>query len=574
MDNVASPASVRGYHGEISDLETITSEQAAGLLRSFSRSDISLTEIAKAAMNYLTRNPLANRDCACRFNINPSAYPLAVKDEDDNTAFGDTEVRMLRAFNFMREMSGTTDGADIEATIRRRVLGYVRENGMSYCRDCNTTDPEPVALNWTMANTISYLVESYRFTGEKRELDIAKRLVGGLKKMADWDTGRAFYAGGLGGWKEGAWTMTGCKDSYPCIVEPLMEYYDVTADADALDFASAFAEGTLARLQTNLRDNGIRDDGSFGGYNSHLHMRAVSGIVHLGTETKNTRFIEWGRRVYDFLMSHGTEWGWCSEGPPPNGGDSPEYAGRSETCIVGDMAETALWLAMSGYTGCWDDLERFVRNYVRESQFFVTPEYRAFYTELHKADPNGAIDGLEQATEFEGGFIARLTPNSLVYDKTSINMMGCCPPEAMRALHIAWSNVVRRSDKGVFVNLAFDRDSDDATVKAHTPDKGRLTAVVKAPADFYLRPPSWAERSDVKAFRGNEEVSAVWSGDYVKFPDASAGEVLSIAYPVITFRQTVTIAGGTYTYRWVGNSVVGVEPVASVLPLFRRITGT
>jgi len=565
---------VVGFHGKIADLATITSVKAAALLGEKSESDISIVEMAAASMNYLTRNPLTKQKCECRFCINPSNYPLAITEGEDTTAFGDTEVRMLRGFNFIREISGNTEGVDVEATIRERVLGYIRDDGMSYCRDCNTGDPEPLALNWTMSNTLSYLIENYRLTGDPQTLILARKLVAGMKLMADWDTQRAFYAGGLGGWKDGQWTMTGCKDSYPCIVEPIMEYYDVTGDSDALAFASAFTEGTLAGLQTNLKGNGIQPDGSFDGYNCHLHMRAVLGAVHLGVQTKNTRFIEWGHRVYDFLMSYGVEWGWFTEGPPPSGGDGGYgYATRSETCIVGDMAETALWLAKAGYTTRWDDIERFVRNYLRQSQFFVTPEYRAFYSELHTAEPEHVKDGLKQAAEFEGGFIARLSPNSLVYDDSSINMMGCCPPEAMRSLHVAWSNIVTRSDNSVFVNMAFDRDTSEAIVKAHTPDKGRLSVIVKQPADFYLRPPSWVTRSEVKAFRGNTEITAVWSGDYIKFSNSLDGEELSITYPVITFKQTVEVAGATYTYHWIGNTVVGVDPVAPVLPLFSLKTG-
>jgi hypothetical protein len=182
--------------------------------------------------------------------------------------------------------------------------------------------------------------------------------------------------------------------------------------------------------------------------------------------------------------------------------------------------------------------------------------------------PDQVADGLRQATEFEGGFVARLTPNSLVYGNREMNMMGCCPPEAMRSLYTAWSNTITRSGKDVYVNMSFNRDAPDAKIEAYTPDKGRLTAIVKKPADFFLRPPSWAARSEVKAFRGEKEVPAVWSGDYIKFANASKGENLTITYPVITFRQTVQVAGGTYTYRWVGNTVVGVEPIAPELPLF------
>lgn len=298
-------------------------------------------------------------------------------------------------------------------------------------------------------------------------------------------------------------------------------------------------------------------------------MRMVLGVVHLGVVTGNTRYIEWGRKVYNFLVTHGGEWGWFMEGPPPTGGyGGKEYAERSETCVVGDMSETAMWLAKAGYTVCWDDIDRYVRNYLAEAQFFVTPEYKALYNEWHKDNPEHVVDGLKQAEDFEGGFIARLTPNSMVYAGANINMMGCCPPEGMRSLHVAWRSVVTRTGSKVYVNLAFNLVTPDAEVKASSPDKGTLTVAVKRSGDFYLRPPSWADRSKVKAFAGDKEIPAIWSGDYIKFEKAGKGDELTLKYPVITFKQTIDIALGTYTYTWCGNKVVDVSPKSTTLPLF------
>ena len=60
-----------------------------------------------------------------------------------------------------------------------------------------------------------------------------------------------------------------------------------------------------------------------------------------------------------------------------------------------------------------------------------------------------------------------------------MNMMGCCPPEGMRVLHVAWRNVVTESPAGVFVNLSLNRDAAQARVVSFAPNIGRLTVVVK-----------------------------------------------------------------------------------------------
>jgi len=561
------PRHIAGYRGEIEAFESVAASVPAEVkpvARSTPPADLSLTDMAARAMHYLTHNPLAEHNYECRFDIELLAYPPSMRPgtRDPYITFGDTESRMDLQFIYMREMSGSNQGREVEDAIRKRIMGYVRDGGLCwvppYCLNCNLSDHEPCALTWTTGYALMTIVEQYVRDGDEAKLAIARKLMGGLESLASWDTGRAYYPGGLGGWRDGDWMYTGCSDSYPCILEPICRYIEVTGDREALEFAEAFADGMLADLQTNLGANRIREDGSFGGYNCHLHMRAVLGVAHLGVLTHNTRYIEWARRAYEWLKTQGTDWGWFPESPG---------RGNSETCATGDMTDLAGWLAKAGYSRYWDDLERFVRNYVRESQFFVTPEYEALYRRVHKDNPEQAEEGIRQARDFEGGFVARLLPNSLTIG-SSMNMMGCCPPSAMRALHIAWRNVVTESPEGVFVNLCFNRDAPQARVVSFAPELGRMTVAVKQAGDFFLRPPSWAPRGAVRAYRDSKRVEAVWKGDYVGFKNATVGEELTITYPILRFKQTVEVAGKTYTYDWLGNTVMRVEPPGEGLALF------
>ena len=97
--------------------------------------------------------------------------------------------------------------------------------------------------------------------------------------------------------------------------------------------------------------------------------------------------------------------------------------------------------------------------------------------------------------DFQGGFVARLTPDSLTVGD-NMNMMGCCPPEAMRALAVVWRSVVTESKDGVWVNLGFDRDAPEARVVSFAPSTGRLTVVAKKAASFFAPPVLGGEGSD------------------------------------------------------------------------------
>ena len=241
------------------------------------------------------------------------------------------------------------------------------------------------------------LVGSYLRDRDPGDLARARKLIDGLRGLSSWNEGHAYYPGGMGGWRDGAWLFTGCSDFYPCILDPIVGYLEATPDPEVLAFAEAFAEGTIAGLQENLGANRILEDGSFGGANSHLHMRAVLGVARLGALTDNLRYLEWARKVYDWLITQGTDWGWFPESPGSR---------NSETCATGDMVALAVCLAKAGHYRYWDDAERFVRNYCHEAQFFLTPEYEVLYREKHP-DLSESEEGLRQAREFQGGFVAR-----------------------------------------------------------------------------------------------------------------------------------------------------------------------
>jgi hypothetical protein len=559
------PRLVPGYRGELDESEPLAAPATVSpLAQSQPPADLSLTEMAARAMYYLIHNPLPDKNYECRFDIGLLGNPPSMGGgtRDPYITFGDTECRMDWEFIYMREMSGSKEGAEVEDAIRRRIMGYIRDDGLCwlppYCLTCDLTDHVPVAHVWATDKALMTLTELSVRDGKPAHLEVARKLIGGLKSLAAWDTGRAYYPGGMGGWRNGDWIYTGCSDVYPCILEPLARYIEVTGDQDALAFARAFADGQLAGLQKTLGGNRILDDGSSHANNCHLSMRAALGVAHLGLLTHNTRYLEWARRAYDFMVTQGTDWGWFPESIG---------SGNSETCVTGDMADLAAVFARAGYSRYWDDLERMVRNYCREAQFFVTPEFAAFYREAHKDDPAQAEAGLRLVSDFQGGFVARVQPNALNAG-FGMNMMGCCPPEGMRALHTAWANVVTEGPEGIFVNLCLNRDAAQARVVSFAPAAGRMTVVVKKAGDVFLRPPSWAPRGEVKAYRGEQAIPAAWATDYVRFPQATVGEELTITYPVLRFRQTAPVAGASYTYSWLGNTVLAVDPPGPGLPLF------
>jgi hypothetical protein len=101
----------------------------------------------------------------------------------------------------------------------------------------------------------------------------------------------------------------------------------------------------------------------------------------------------------------------------------------------------------------------------------------------------------------------------------------------------------------------------------HTPHKQ---------ADFHLRPPSWAPREKVQAFRNGQSTTPVWRDGYILFAKAAPNEELTIAYPLPEFVQKLGIGGKLetqvpYQVRWRGNTCLSVRPRAAEFPFFEDV---
>lgn len=574
--------SFRGCIGEVS-----VAPQAAPVA-----DDVDLSAMAKSALNYLRGNPDPARRYECKFCLGPLGIPSFVPDlpptEEalDVIALGDTDCRMEWQYAHMREMAGETASCACEAGVRQRVLSYLRPDGLAWVNPAAWIGAKSSvtghwATTWGTGKILVTLSETYRRTNDPADLRRAKRIFLALKQLAHWDGPRAFYPGGPTPWKDDQWLRTGWAaehcHNYPSVVEPFVRYYECTGDREGLDCAVAFAEGFLAGSQPDM--GACRVDpqtGSFSGH-VHTHTHAIWGVAHLGALLNEPRYLDWSRRAYDFVVASGTDYGWY-----------PECIGSqlSEICVVGDMTSMAGWFARSGRPEYWDHVERTVRNEIRRSQFFLTPAFLKLFYNLHKDKQPGVVDAaLADLRKLEGGFVAQSAFDDWVGFPDwmgkpgrlgGVHMMGCCPPEGMRALWEAWTGAVETNGTLVQVNLCLTRDHPAARVKAYRPECGRIEVTARCPGDYLLRVPSWAARSAVQVRRNDASAEVLWGGPanaYVRCAGVRSGDRLTVTWPVPVFSQTFAptgLSGGKaeITVRWIGNEVRGVTPRGKFLPMF------
>jgi hypothetical protein len=554
---------------------------------------LELTQMARDALNYLRGNPDPARDYECKFGLGPLGIPCHVPQGVPPNAYGydpisigDTDVRMMTQYARMRTMAGEADPCEVERGVRRRCLGYLRDDGLAWTNPASWTgDPiEGYWINkWTSAKLLVLLAEDFAREGRDEDRRTARRLFEGLRGLAEWDGKRAYYPGGGVPVKDGVFLTQGwCADhsrNYPTIVDPCLIYGLACQDAEALDFATAMAEGFLTDLQPGQDEMRINSEtGAFNGH-VHLHTHAIGGVAHLGIHLGEPRYLDWVQRAYEFARRHGTDYGWTPE-------HIPQAQHGAETCCVGDMIGIAVRLAQR-HPHYFDHVARTVRNYLRQAQFFLTDEFVALFERLHKDQPRRVVDNaLAELRKLEGGFVSAPAPDDWVKRDhalggqgrvdNGIDMMGCCPPEGMHGIWEAWRWTVEEHPDHVRVNLALHRDHPAAQVTAGAPEQGWMLVEARAPKDFQLRPPAWADRGAIQLTRNDQPVPIEWTGPdaaYVKCAGVQPGDRLHLHWPVPAFVQQqplLSVPGqeAELTVQWEGDEVEAVAPSGRHLRMY------
>jgi hypothetical protein len=380
---------------------------------------------------------------------------------------------------------------------------------------------------------------------------------------------------------------------YPVVIAPLVTCAGTCGDPEALAVARAMADGFLEDLQPHHQH---KADGRVHGH-CHSQSHAIRGIAQLGAVTGEWRYLRWARAAYDFFAAAALDTGWA-----PELFWHPDHRGHSEMCHVADLLEMEAWFARAGEPGMWDRVERTVRNHLLPMHFELTPGFEALWREMNRGRPAADLErGLDGLRELEGGFLASSSPVDRLLSarpgathhgarefrgrQVWMDMAGCCMPSGMRALHVAWSSVVTRTPEAVLVNLAFDRETPEASVRTDMPRRGVLEARAGIEGEFRLRPPSWAPRAAVRALRNGTTVSPTWSGPglaYVAFPGVRRGETLRVEWPLVRFtqrtaprfvddadREYATVSEGEpVEFRWTGSLVTSAAPGGEFLPLY------
>ena len=365
------------------------------------------------------------------------------------------------------------------------------------------------------------------------------------------------------------------------IIGPLVRWYELSGNESALKLATYLSNWIV--YHTDL----FQDDGSFtlaksesekepGGYdfNGHVDSRlqTTSGIIRCGIAAKKGDFVNYGKKVVDYVdrLCRGTgsnSFGWVYENVEQT---------QCETCAIRSMIDCAIQLTRAGYPEYWNLVERAARNQLVENQLRDVDWVKST---IHLDDTEDIIYN-NVAERVKGGWAGWSTPNDWVGTKTSPDspQIMCCCVTGAEALYFVWSNIVTNNDEGVWVNLLLNRSTKWVDVNSYSPYEGRVEVTVKSASDLFIRLPEWVDKDKVDVTVDGASPPFSWRGDYLQLVDLERGQEVSVTYPLRLFTETFyltpenrpLIESNKYTITWKGDTVIGISPRGQYYPLYQR----
>ena len=355
----------------------------------------------------------------------------------------------------------------------------------------------------------------------------------------------------------------------------LAQYYRMTGYEPARDLSR--------QLGNYIRGVFFYPDGK---WYSHHHCKCL-GIVALAELAYSTNDKELGR-----FVQKAYEWGKNKEemGAIPSIGYFPVVQPRErsakepmESCSVGDMTAIALKLTKLGIADYWDDVDKYVRNSLIETQVTRPDQLTDLTAKLS--------DGRAQATPFWDGKAAQKapvaynelatnTPERLVgwYATTTyptemhayIGNISCCSGNCSRALYYAWNNIVHHDNGVLKVNLLLNRASKWADIDSYIPYLGKVEIRIKMPVRLQVRMNDWIDKAKVTCKVDGRNTPFQWSGKYVDVGKVAPGQVATIEFPITERQETVKSFDLEYQVVFRGNDVVDISPKGGNVTLYQR----
>lgn len=466
----------------------------------------------------------------------------------------------------------TKDGSEVKESLRRHLMKSWGEHGLRF--------HEPYLWTHTLHSSfheMGYILPALnRIVASNPDDEEAERrsseLVRGLRSLVIQRKVKTFWSGDSeenkpiylfpndvylkdGGFDQTRHTGRGEQAIRNAIMlNALVTRYEIANDEVALDLATGLANYLLgASRYFNYKME----------FFGHVHSAGwvATGLVHLGRVTGNTKYIDKGRRIYQYIRSLSSNFGWV-----------PEYAQwhdpadeHCETCCIKDMIECADQLIQAGYTEYYDDMNKFARNQLVENQVRYTGYVMVDNT---LPDENG-ITYHDLDKRIMGGFTGGSEPNSISLTRFR-SIAGCCVGMAPVALEIVCNRAVTEENGKLIVNIPFNKDMPQLNMRSFIPNEGKISLKIKTATAAGFRIYDWMTNDFKLLINGKECQNAICDGKIIYVENLKSGDEVSLVFPMETVKKKEIITDKELTVYWRGCDVVDITPRGEHIRLYQR----
>jgi hypothetical protein len=332
---------------------------------------------------------------------------------------------------------------------------------------------------------------------------------------------------------------------------PLTEYYRLTGDRRALDFARGYAHGTL---------DCFSDEGEMlrcAGTHIHSITSALSGAAAYATLVGDTEMIAKLVRLFEHPLGLPvimTDFGWIKEQIYVDG------QVQGEVNQIGDMVAFCLSLGRHFNSALWySRAETLLRGGLLPSQVlrndFITPTSEPHSD--HRRDIPARI---------LGGYGFPMPASHLEHAGSPINTLDITQG-ANQAICRVLEHIVTAQGGNINVNLLFDADTPDAKIISALPNAGTVAVIPKRAGTLRVRIPRNIAANSLTVRLDTETIPPTIIDDYLVLNVKSYDVVsLQFAPEEITYHTNYIDTDYTVTKR--GEQTVRVTPIDGIYPIY------
>ncbi len=293
----------------------------------------------------------------------------------------------------------------------------------------------------------------------------------------------------------------------------------------------------------------------------HVHSSVwiAAGLIYLGRVTGQNKYITSGKRIYDYVRSLSSDYGWV----PEFAQWKPMNEEHCETCCLKDMILCARELIECGYNEYWNDINLIARNQLTENQV----KYTGYVVSDDTLPDKDGKTYHHLAERIIGGYTGGSEPNSISINRFRA-IAGCCVGTAPIALAILWENTVTKKDGIYTVNVHTEKHTDEYKLTHKMPDEGIISLEMKVEGKAGFRIYPWM--GEVTLTKNGATVKGKSTEDGVLYSDVSAGDVLTLLFAIETVVRKEFFAGAEYTEYWRGGDMIDIEPRGEHIRLYQR----